>query len=454
MVRISRYVGDHFVAYPDGGGQVTACLPDAGYSVHVEGATTSLAIPLTMFTDATIELPGYITSKVEEVPTGVRIERSDFQSFARLLVGRRVLGLGEANHGTGDFYTYRGRLSLELARSGRLRNVLFEADAIGMMAIDDYVMGVDVDVAKAVSALRFWITDVHEFLDFLAEVRTYNTNAPQDRKVHVLGIDAQRVEPPVRFLLERRATLAISEQESTLLERIAPDHGKAFTELPSDEQVLLSSLLDRLANPRGPADLGGDATRASIAARSIRYQLSYLSKLGLDGLRDQAMAQLLAYIVAVSNAPQTALWAHDDHVAREATGAAKSLGQYLSDQFGDAYFPIAFLSYSGAARAWDAGGKIGVIPFDLGATPAYNMESVIVGATRSTDAAWVDLEIASDGLKQWLGMPRYVREFGAAYPQGDTQKLRAFPAAIAAVVVIPHAKASTPTPTGVRKVAQ
>ena len=52
-----------------------------------------------------------------------------------------------------------------------------------MMTIDDYVLGADIDVAKAVSALRFWTTDVHEFLAFLANVRSYNAVAAPDVKV-------------------------------------------------------------------------------------------------------------------------------------------------------------------------------------------------------------------------------------------------------------------------------
>jgi len=397
--RISRYVGDRFVAYPDNRGQITACLPDGGYSAHVEGVITSLAVPVTISADTTIEFRACATSKIEQVPNNIRIDRTDLESFSHSLLDRQVLGLGEANHGTGDFFTYRGRLSLALARSGRLRSILLEADAIGMMTIDDYVMGANVDIAKAVNALRFWITDVHEFLAFLAEVRSYNAAVPQNGKVHVLGIDAQRVEPPVQFLLERRTALAISEPEAALLARIAPDHAKAFSNLVNGERETLSSMLDRLVAPSGPADLTGDRTRASIAARSVRYQLGYLSKLGTDGLRDQAMAELAAYIVTLSNSQQTVLWAHNDHVAREPTGAAKSLGQYLSERFGEAYYPIAFLSYSGNARAWDAGGKIGVIPHELGPAPPYNLEAVVMNAARSSDAAWLSLDTATGALK-------------------------------------------------------
>ena len=37
-----------------------------------------------------------------------------------------------------------------------------------MLAIEGYVMEVDVDIGKSVAALRFWITDIEENLAFLA----------------------------------------------------------------------------------------------------------------------------------------------------------------------------------------------------------------------------------------------------------------------------------------------
>lgn len=452
--RISSHVGDRFVAEVSRRGDAVACLPDGEYSAQVEGQSTSLAVPLTVPTSNSLLFKAYPTSQVENIPKGITLERADLEAFARSLVDIPILGLGEANHGTGDFFAYRGRLSLELARIGKLRSILLEADAVRMLTVDDYVMGENVDIAGAVAGLRFWITDVHEFLAFLAEVRNYNSARAPDQKVHVMGIDAQRLEPPVQHLLAHAQALGISEREAALLTRVAPDHGKAFTTMSPGDRGTLAALLNRLAAPVARSGIATEEVRASIAARSVQYQLDYLNEEGGDELRDQAMANLAAYIVDVSGANQAALWAHDDHIAREATGAAKSLGQYISERFGNSYYPIAFLSYTGSARAWDAGGKIGVIPFDLGPTPRYNVESIIMTAARFPDVAWVRLDTTTGALKQWLATPRYVREFGAAYSPGGTQKLRFFPGGIAAVVVVQNASASHPTPTGVRKVAR
>jgi hypothetical protein len=172
----------------------------------------SPAVAVTVPVTNVVELSAFPAAQVERVPDHIRIKNSDFTSFARALRDRRAVGLGEANHGTADFYTYRGELSLELARTG----------------------------------------------------------APVARRVHVLGIDAQRLEPPVQWLLARRAELAISEGEAELLAKVAPGHGKQFSQLDSKDKAALTEALERLGNPSGPPDLGSMVTRASIAARSIR----------------------------------------------------------------------------------------------------------------------------------------------------------------------------------------
>ncbi|HEY0988316.1 MAG TPA: carboxypeptidase regulatory-like domain-containing protein [Kofleriaceae bacterium] len=109
-VRISRDssdTGDRFVVPVGGDGRFVACLADGGYAPQVDGPMVSLPVPLAVPRDTTVELVAYATSRVLQVPKGIRIDDADFTAFARSLSDRKVIGLGEANHGTGDFYSHR-----------------------------------------------------------------------------------------------------------------------------------------------------------------------------------------------------------------------------------------------------------------------------------------------------------------------------------------------------------
>jgi erythromycin esterase-like protein len=264
-----------------------------------------------------------------------------------------------------------------------------------------------------------------------------------------MGIDAQDSEPPAALLLTGRVELALSAAEVALLERLAAD-AAGLSKLAPDEKAALEKLLDKLDAVAGKVDLAGVRARAAIAARSLRHQLGYIGKTRTNPLRDAAMADLTVRILELGHPGQAAVWAHQGHVARASDDGTEILGQHLARRI-PGYYAIAFLSYDGVARAWDPAGQIGVIPHQLGPVPPYNVESVILAAAGSPEVAWVRLDTVSETLKAWLRVPRFVRELGSALPR-STQFLRPIPQAFDAVVVIKRASASTPTPTGERRV--
>ncbi|HWU90971.1 MAG TPA: erythromycin esterase family protein, partial [Kofleriaceae bacterium] len=220
--RYSQLTGDRFVAPASSVGGFQVCLPEADYVMGAEGALVAHDQAVHVPVAAPLELPVWPRAAIETMPpVPGRTGPADLASFVKALAhGPRVFGLGEANHGTGDFYTRRGELSLALARDGELRYVLLEADAIGMLAIDDYVQGRELAISDAVAKLRFWITDIREFHQFLNDVREYNRGVPGERRVHVMGIDAQRSDPPAALLLAGRAEPALTAVDAELLERL------------------------------------------------------------------------------------------------------------------------------------------------------------------------------------------------------------------------------------------
>lgn len=455
LSRFSESVGDSFVVMSNDSGTFEACLPTGLYRATVDGNMRSISRPIEISSNSRVEITAYPKSQIEFTPADLSISPADLNSFARSLSSYRIIGMGEANHGTADFYDLRGRLSLELADSNELRLILLEADAVAMTEIDDFVMGKQVDITKAILALGFWITDIWEFHSFIKSIREYNIRRPTPKKLHLLGIDAQDRQLPTEFLLAHRFDLVISDHEADLLSKSSLDHGAFFKSMSPDEKNALIAMLDRLSDIHASSpNLESNEVRGGVAAKSLKHQLGYLTSTTTPALRDRAMADIATYITELSKSRQVALWAHNGHIARQFEGIQKTLGQHISEKFGQTYFPIAFLSYRGAGRAWDKSGKIGVISHELAATPSYNVESVVMKATGYPEVAWVRLDQASGTLAHWLSTPRYVREFGALYDPEANQKLRTFPTSMAAVVVVRDGKPSSPTPTGVRMIKQ
>jgi erythromycin esterase len=355
-----------------------------------------------------------------------------------------IIGMGEATHGTGEFTTLRGELSLALVRQADVQLLLFEIDAISAAVLDDYVNGDSVDIAAAVAALGFWVTDTCEFLHFLGLVRTYNAGAP--RKVHIWGVDIQDTQVPVKTITDHVAYL--SDDETAALKVAATQRGKAVKDLPAAQRAALAALLSRRAAPEGPSR---DDLLVAVAARSLALQLQYWDGDLLGQYRrrrDAGMAELAAFLTAQMKVRRACIWAHDGHITKD--GDLPMLGRNLARNPALSYYSIGFYLYEGSARAWDASAKIGVIPHPISAAAPYMVEGAVMRATGMPAVAWLPLAKLPRVLGDWLDTPRLVREVGAVYIDDQVPTLRRIREAFDAIVVVRTGHDSTPTATGVR----
>lgn len=450
LSRRSTSKGDTFVGSVRKDGRFELCLPEAHYRASLTGRALSLGANVNVPEASTLHLKGFSSDEVKRPPAKLDRVPADLGGLVADISASDpvVIGLGEATHGTSEFFSARGALTLELIRRAGVRLILFEFDAIAGAALDGYVNGTDVDIAKAVAALGFWTTDTYEFLRFLDDVRRYNATATD--KVHVWGIDLQNTVLPVDVLVNNAAVLSITDEEQATLKLIAPQKGKPVRDLSVTQRRSLNALLARLETPRGASQ---QDLIVAVAARSLTMQMGYWDGDMISMFsqrRDAGMASLAGFIVAQLGAKRACLWAHAGHVSKEST--TPRMGHHLASIPTLRYYGIGFYMHHGSARAWDANLKIGVISHPFPPAPAYTVESVVMASAGTPEIAWVPFHRLPTSLRKWMETPRFVREVGAIYTDNDdTMTLRSVPSAFDAVVVIQVGHDSSPTPTGDRK---
>jgi erythromycin esterase len=455
LARKSRFTGDQFVGSVRADGSFTVCLPDGHYSVELTGSAVSAVVMLDHSSasgTSSFEIQGFATDLIKQPPRDVAHVSAELDGLIAdiLRSDARVIGLGEATHGTAELVTSRTTLTFELIRRADVRLVLFEFDAVLATAIDDYVMGGDGDLGKAVAGLGFWISDTHELLRFFEDLRTYNSTARN--KVHVWGIDAQDTKPPVTLLLANERALKLTAEHKALLQEIGEKRGSPVRKLTPERRAALDALLAKLAKPRGTSQ---NDLRIALAARSLIVQVGYYQgdTAGLYGTRrDAGMANLASYLVAQTRSPRTCVWAHAGHISRETDAGEPALGKHLAAVPAHRYYPIGFYIYEGTVRAWDAAGAVGVTSHPIPRASDYMVEGAVMAAAGEPAIAWLPIHDVPPSLRKWLETPRYVREVGAIYiDEEDTLSLRNVPAELDALVVIKSGHDSSPTPTGVRR---
>jgi erythromycin esterase-like protein len=318
----------------------------------------------------------------------------------------RFVLLGEASHGSHEFYDERARITQRLIEAHGFRAVAVEGDWPDAYRVNRFVRdqrdlnGVrrcDTSAREALGGFRRfpgWMwrnTDVLGFVDWL---RTFNDAQPRDRRCGFYGLDMYSLHASMQRVLaylERHRPEAVQEARERYgcFDRFGSDSqtygmltGLRGAEGCEDEVVAMLSQFGDHSAPRNGA-VGTDAEAAFEARQNALlvknaegyYRAMYTRGVSSWNLRDSHMAQTLdaiaAHLGSDGQVPKVVVWAHNSHVGdaratemgdARATemGAVRgelTLGQLVRQRHADAAFLVGFTTHAGtvtAASDWDA----------------------------------------------------------------------------------------------------
>lgn len=400
---------------------------------------------------------------VELATTDPTADHSDLAPIGDALTDARIIGLGEATHGTSEFFRLKHRLVKYLVEEHDLRLVAMEANLPESIALDDYIVHGEGDALEALAGIHFWVWRTEAVLALVEWLREFNTGRPLDDRVRFYGVDAQYTSGAVAHLdefltragpdlhQELAADLAATDDEGDTNDQYMSDHdpeatarlltrlGTAFEERSEAFMTATSEQETRIA--RRCLRVIEQVRQRRVAREADGIQASMVA-------RDEAMAENLAWALVTEGADSATLWAHDAHVCRTVNVGARvdpapSLGSHLATRYGDAYYALGFDFLGGSFRAIG----IGLTPESELRTwsvdePPANAITRVFDAT-GFDLAFLDFDAASTDaqLDAWLAEPRAKRELGAVYygTDGSVENEKDGVAAHNAVRVLPEA---------------
>jgi erythromycin esterase-like protein len=327
-------------------------------------------------------------------------EKEDFSPLLDLVGDARLVLLGEASHGTHEFYRERARITRQLVQDKGFCAVAVEADWPDAYRVNRYVRGVGHDGA-AVEALgdfrRFpaWMWRNADVLDFVGWLRSHN-DAQQDAP----DTKARRPREPVGFYgLDLYSLHSSMDAVLHYLDKVDPeaarrardrygcfDHFGAdpqaygyATELrlqPGCEDDVVVQLVELRRRAAEYAQRDGRVAAdefffAEQNARLVRnaeryYRSMFRGRVESWNLRDQHMAETLQALLAHLDRPgapaKIVVWAHNSHLGdARATDMGRSgelnVGQLARERFGSEVVLVGFTTYTGtvtAASDWGA----------------------------------------------------------------------------------------------------
>lgn len=344
----------------------------------------------------------------------------------QLLCPARVIGMGEATHGSAEFTRLRGNLFLHLASSCGFRLLLLEADTSAVLELDHYVLTGQGSPKDALSHTGNWIFMHADMIALVEAIRHFNVKATDP--IRIIGIDPFFSHGPAKALMD-----FVASRDPALRDSLRPDlealldakswmnYGGLSSEskdrarralkqlrafvlsrerLEPDRQVWLSTMLQLRALESSEKRHSVDRSEVGIA-------------------RDQDMAENVKWALDVLVPKSKAvLSAHNGHVMlARPVWKTSTLGDLLADVFGKRYVAVGAFFGKGSFAAIDISHGKGnsVKDFTFGDRMLSGFEPVLreVGLP----AFIVDLEAKeiSSSTRTWLKGELAHREVGDVF---------------------------------------
>jgi protein-L-isoaspartate(D-aspartate) O-methyltransferase len=372
LERITRESETEYRTEPLGNVRFVPLIGAQGWS---ERAAPLVAAPRRSRAPASIA--GLVRETAEPIDD---IETASVDALLDRIGDAKLVLLGEASHGTSEFYRMRARITRELIARRGFQFVAVEADWPDAARIDDYVLGggrrSNVEFTPF-SRFPTWMWRNEEVLGFVEWLRAFNADHAT-HKAGFHGLDLYSLFTSIAAVLgyldvvDPAAAKVARHRYGSLTpwQRDPAAYGKAVLVgryRSSEDAVvtMLREMLERRAEYalRDGARFFDAAQNARLVADAERYyRAMYYGSAISWNLRDSHMFDTLRSLVSFYGPDAKGIvWEHNSHVGdatatEMASRGEHNVGQLCRSLFGDQVYIVGFGTDHGtvaAAKGWD-----------------------------------------------------------------------------------------------------
>lgn len=342
-----------------------------------------------------------------------------------------IMGLGEATHGSSEFFKAKHRMFKYLVENHDFRIFAIEADFGESIFINQAVMNSDKSQIESLmkEKMHFWTWRTNEVRDLLYWMCDYNVGKVEEEKVQYWGVDCQfnTFHPDmVKDDLEAANVSFISFAEDILNEASSASSSRfsAYTQEAFDAYLEeVNALKDSLAKYEADIIAAGSEKQYQLTLQLVEVikevsEVMYYTekKIATKNYRDEYMAQNTGWLHDYFNGAKIVLWAHNSHVSDWME--AGTIGHHLKADFPGNYTTLGFLFSTGSftARTRVDGQLTGPQTVALEDNPKSGSVNDVMSRAEADvfTVALSDLQKHSDWRQAFLGGMDYF-QIGALY---------------------------------------
>ena len=364
------------------------------------------------------------------------IETADLKPLLARIGDARVVLIGEASHGTSEFYRMRDKISRALIETKGFNFIAIEADWPDAARIDHYVRHREYRPSEWTAFSRFpiWMWRNNEVRAFVDWLRSYNAAQKPTSRVAFHGLDLYSLYNSIRFVLEYLENV---DPESAKVARerygcLTPwqsdpatyGHAALTGRYPTCEADVAHALSDLLQKHQVYAAHDGErfldaVQNARLVTNAERYyRIMYYGSRASWNLRDEHMFNTLKTLLAYHGERSKGIvWAHNSHIGNaEATEMSArgehNIGQLCRKEFGQNCYAIGFGTDHGTvAAASEWGGPMEI----KGVRPSVKESVERVCHESETPHFMLGLRDREAAYTKGLLKPRLERAIGVIY---------------------------------------
>jgi erythromycin esterase len=381
----------------------------------------------------------------------------DLEFFDRIVGDAQIVALGEASHGTAEFFQMKHRLLEYLIEKKGFTVLAIEGNWSEAEVADRFIKTGEGNAAAALAAMHFWTWQTEEVRALLDSMRAYNARRGDRPVLSFAGFDMQYAKMAAQRVLDYFGRLDDSDRDHVrqLYSGIEKLDELSETDVPVEEKLRLKDNAARaldLFDSRREALLkewtAEDYRDARQAARIV-LQACEMHVGAAGTVRDRAMADNVRWLIE-DRFPneKIVLWAHNDHVGTAQIGGEKSQGMHLRERYGARMVVLGFGAHHGEVRALRiVDGKLQRPPVALTLAPPRSASIEALFHETGMPRFVLDFRLIpkESTLGRWLGGPKLYRSIGSAYdPEGDNYVSARLPEIYDGLIFIDETTAAKP----------
>jgi erythromycin esterase len=343
----------------------------------------------------------YINDYAVVIDTNIN-DLKDIDLLKDEFVTKRIIGMGEATHGTHEFQVTKFRVFKYLVTEMHFKIFGLEAGFAECLQVNDYILYGKGNVKQAIRGMRYWMWSNRDFLRMIEWMRCYNADKPMEQKIKFYGFDMQLDAAALQLITESLKKLDIGYFNAHF--NTFPNLHIAYTKFTNSKKDSTQAQLSEIKSYI-------DSQESNLFKYFTKNEVAYLKHSLLllqqcvdlninsdNGMvasmqkRDKYMAENIEWILNFEGPEnKIMLWAHNSHISKANVPFGVNMGSALAKVYKDEYYAIGFDFNRGAFKALDLNARNNQV---FTVSDAYKGSSSRILSTISIPEFFIDIDKA------------------------------------------------------------